>query len=40
MEARQETEKDLIRYEQEKKLAGEEKARLEKHYKEAQDQIS
>ena len=35
MEARQETEKDHMRYEQEQKLAGEEKDRLEKQYKEA-----
>ena len=32
--------KDLIRYEQEQKLAEEEKTRLEKQYKEAQDQNS
>ena len=38
MEARQETEKYPIRYEQEQKLSGEEKVRLEKQYIEAQDQ--
>ena len=38
MEARQQTEKGLIRYELEQKLAEKEKVRLEKQYKEAQGQ--
>ena len=33
IEARKETEKDLIRYEQAQKLAREEKSKLEKQYK-------
>ena len=38
MVARQETDKGIIRYEQEHKLAGGEKARLKKQYKEVWDQ--